>query len=1202
MAGDGSITIDVTLDESEFQRSMNGLPAQADASLGKTLAVYDAFKNGVMKVWGMITGQVEAAMNRLDTMDQFNRVMTTMLGSTEKANAALDKTSEIVAGTAYGLDTAAKGVQAFVASGMEVEKATDVMGSWADAVSFYTKGTNDELGSVSAALQKMQTNGKVSMENMQTLLEAGIPAVEIYASAVGSSAAEVSAAMSNGQISASEFFDVMNSAFNNGTERFPKIAGAAKEAGSSWKGSIDNMKAAVTRGVGACLTSFDKMFNVKGNMVAFGKTLEKVMKWIAENMDKVIVATAGVVAGFVTFKIVKTVSTYMSVLKKATDASSIALMKYAAGEITAAKATTDLTLRQTLAGVATMVLSGQMSVGAAVTLVFKKAVDALNKTFLQNPIILIISLIAALIAVIIQAANKTNEEAESVRQEAESLKNTQDQLTESAAQSKIEYQQNVLAISESARAAREMAVELEALQSKTTRSAEEQERMNEIVRTLSKDYPELSAMIDENTGVLEGNAEEWKAIIEAERAYQIAIVTLERSTELAEEAAEASAALGTAEQMVAENREQLAANTEELNSVNERADAVYAQLNDGTERTAEETSALQEEYNSLLTDAENLRQTNQGLTDANSTLEDGMDDLRDTAERLNKEQDAQAKMAQRNARVIADAYNKKLDSMSEWNAISGQVSDEEIARMQALMDAGAEFSAEEVRRYGRIKVGREDYIQAIRDGNVEILESEAEALEARRINGEELNSIEQAKLDRWKEINEEALKAYQDQQQSIVDAATNTQKEINLAEQQGADERLKIQEHNLEIMRNFKDNYNAIYGKIPEEQRGYLTQMTEEDAAFLQEITETWDEGGKEKWETWIANQEEGAAIAADLENAHGVAIANAGVDAYTQTANERMADVAQSGADTGQAYGEGIANSTAPQEGAQTVVDNVITSLSNADYSGITNGMAETIQNGASNVTTAMESVADNCGKVMTKMTKDAGTESKKMTAQYASGIRVGGTAIYTALVAVLNTAKTGAQNIANTFTEIGRKIVSRITEGVNADAGNVQNSVQNAVNGGKNVSTNGYSDIGYQMVNGMAQGVRANESILTNAIRQVVKKGVEAAKQAAEIRSPSKVFSAEVGYWIPAGIAAGIGKGERLATASAEDMTKDIIRAGKSALSPAFAAMNTNIGAKNSVVNFEQNNTIVQPKEMPSAAYRRTHNQARRLIHELG
>lgn len=253
--------------------------------IGITKALSGAFN--------MVRNSMDSAFSRIDTMEQFSTVMEVMTGSAETANKALETTTEIVKGTAFGLDVAAGAVQNFVTSGMEVDTATKIFGSFADAVAFYTKGTNDELASVSDAISKMSTKGKVDMEQLGRIIEMGIPAIEIYAQATGQSAEQVSESISKGKISTEEFLSVMDKAFQEGTEKFPAIAGAAKDAGASWQGTFDNMRAAVARGVTNIIKSIDNMLESNGlpdmrTMIAdFGSRFESVLTKVGEKIPVV---------------------------------------------------------------------------------------------------------------------------------------------------------------------------------------------------------------------------------------------------------------------------------------------------------------------------------------------------------------------------------------------------------------------------------------------------------------------------------------------------------------------------------------------------------------------------------------------------------------------------------------------------------------------------------------------------------------------------------------------------------------------------------------------------------------------------------------------------------------------------------------------------------------------------------------------------
>lgn len=214
-------------------------------SLVKTIMGLSAVQN----VISMVKGQMDTAINRMDTMANFSRTMTAITGSADVANASLEQLKVTTKGTAYGLDVAAAAVQNFTTRGMGIGDATSEVGKWADAVAFYGNGTNEALTTVTDAIGKMLSKGKVEMEQLNRLTDNGINAVGIYAQATGTSAAQVQDNLSKGVISAQDFVTTVSTAFEEGTKGVLNISGAAKEAGNTWATSISNAKAAVTRGI-----------------------------------------------------------------------------------------------------------------------------------------------------------------------------------------------------------------------------------------------------------------------------------------------------------------------------------------------------------------------------------------------------------------------------------------------------------------------------------------------------------------------------------------------------------------------------------------------------------------------------------------------------------------------------------------------------------------------------------------------------------------------------------------------------------------------------------------------------------------------------------------------------------------------------------------------------------------------------------------
>lgn len=232
---------------------------------------------------------MSGAFGRIDTMNRFQKTITTMTGDAGLAEAALAKLKDVTVGTAYGLDVASKATQGFITRGMSLGAATEQVRIWADAVSFYGEGTNEQLESVVDAIGKMYSKGTVEADQLSRLFDAGIGAAEIYANAVGESVSQVQDDLSDGTISAAQFLTVVSQAMDAGVS-----SGAAKTAGDTWATTFANVGAAINRGWVEIIENLDAALASRGlpstmEMVQmFGQTVENTLDAVANYMDLVV--------------------------------------------------------------------------------------------------------------------------------------------------------------------------------------------------------------------------------------------------------------------------------------------------------------------------------------------------------------------------------------------------------------------------------------------------------------------------------------------------------------------------------------------------------------------------------------------------------------------------------------------------------------------------------------------------------------------------------------------------------------------------------------------------------------------------------------------------------------------------------------------------------------------------------------------------
>lgn len=350
-----------------------------------------------------VTSAFSGAFDRIDTGEQFLRVQTALLGNADAAAAALERVRDGVTGTAYSLDAAAKAVNAFSPT-RGISQALDDIEALQNATSFWGDGTSSTLSQVSEAWAKMATEGKVSARTVMSLTNAGIPVWQTYASAVGQSVADVQAAVSAGEISVEQFQNTLVDAIQNGTDEFPALANAAQEAGQSWAGTWDNMKAAVVRGVAGIVESIDEVLeknglgNLREQLLAAAKGFEAFLNtasvYIVGFIDLVLQIYQFIQPGLeAVWNGFQTIIGVIGELLPVVAAVAAAFLAYHAVLL--------------IVNAATYLKAAADAVVTAATMGWYAAQSLLNKALLANPIGFVVAAIVVLVGVITQVVAAT---------------------------------------------------------------------------------------------------------------------------------------------------------------------------------------------------------------------------------------------------------------------------------------------------------------------------------------------------------------------------------------------------------------------------------------------------------------------------------------------------------------------------------------------------------------------------------------------------------------------------------------------------------------------------------------------------------------------------------------------------------------------------------------------------------------------------
>lgn len=225
------------------------------------------------------------AIGRIDTIDTATKSLALLQGSEEEAKKTMDGLVEAISGTPIALDEVALGAKKMVAAGMEGDKVTEVFTAMADAA--YGVGDGAEsLGDFTDIFAKIQSQGKLTTETMDSLQIRGVQSYKILANESGKSMDEIKEAISSGSISAEEGIEMLVKGIEKGSDGVAGatvgMEGLAKTAGDTISGSFKNASLSIVKSFVVILEPMKEPFIefMKWFSTFMGNFNKKLEEWI----------------------------------------------------------------------------------------------------------------------------------------------------------------------------------------------------------------------------------------------------------------------------------------------------------------------------------------------------------------------------------------------------------------------------------------------------------------------------------------------------------------------------------------------------------------------------------------------------------------------------------------------------------------------------------------------------------------------------------------------------------------------------------------------------------------------------------------------------------------------------------------------------------------------------------------------------------
>lgn len=348
---------------------LNSDPAEKSTSKW-TIAAGQMIADFAKQASSKLAEVVKSGVDYNATMESYLTNFKVMLGSEEAAATKLSEIRKMAASTPFSLDDLTSGTQTLLQFGIAADDTTGVLQRLGDI----SLGNAEKLQTLTRAYGKMSSAQKVTLENVNMMIDAGFNPLNQICDATGESMSDLYKRISDGKVSFSELEAAVEAATSQGGQFYNGMLEASQTFSgrmSTLKDNVSALTGELTSGLFAALG--DLVVKLNEVVVSFLDSDEKM----AQLKETIGIATAVVAAAgtaFLTYKGYVAAATAIEVIHTAATTAMTAAHKAAEAGAT----------------------------GLAV------AQAGLNAVLKANPIGLVVSLLAALAAGLV-TAYKTSE-------------------------------------------------------------------------------------------------------------------------------------------------------------------------------------------------------------------------------------------------------------------------------------------------------------------------------------------------------------------------------------------------------------------------------------------------------------------------------------------------------------------------------------------------------------------------------------------------------------------------------------------------------------------------------------------------------------------------------------------------------------------------------------------------------------------------
>lgn len=299
---------------------------QAEKSTSKwTVAAGQMIADFAKQASSKLAEVVKSGVDYNATMESYLTNFKVMLGSEEAAATKLSEIRKMAASTPFSLDDLTSGTQTLLQFGIASDDTTGVLQRLGDI----SLGNAEKLQTLTRAYGKMSSAQKVTLENVNMMIDAGFNPLNQICDATGESMSDLYKRISDGKVSFSELEAAVEAATSQGGQFYNGMLEASQTFSgrmSTLKDNVSALTGELTSGLFAALG--DLVVKLNEAAVSFLDSDEKM----AQLKETIGIATAVVAAAgtaFLTYKGYVAAATAIEVIHTAATTAMTAAHKAA---------------------------------------------------------------------------------------------------------------------------------------------------------------------------------------------------------------------------------------------------------------------------------------------------------------------------------------------------------------------------------------------------------------------------------------------------------------------------------------------------------------------------------------------------------------------------------------------------------------------------------------------------------------------------------------------------------------------------------------------------------------------------------------------------------------------------------------------------------------------------------------------------------